>query len=148
MKKPFFLGYNNVQKTFVKMHILKNSVDLTKKTTFSFQIGVEGTSFWEFTGQNSWCGTRGHYGGQHGNDVRCPPEEPTWCICKWATAQWIAGEGCGKNVEFDCEATDVCDLKASYQDFNVKLQPAHDCMAKKCKAQWDACPDEYASNGV
>ena len=59
------------------------------------KIGVEGTSFWEFTGQRSWCGTIGNYGGPYGSLPRCPPEEPTWCICKWATARWIAGEGCG-----------------------------------------------------
>ena len=36
-----------------------------------------------------------------------PPAEPTWCICKWATAQWIAGEGCTDSVEIDCAATDI-----------------------------------------
>ncbi len=34
-------------------------------------------------------------------------------------------------VEFDCEATDVCNLKASYVDYDVDLAPAHDCMMKK-----------------
>jgi hypothetical protein len=36
-----------------------------------------------------------------------------------------------ESVEFDCEATDVCNLKASYRDYNVDLAPAHDCMMKK-----------------
>ena len=106
------------------------------------KIGIERTSFWEFTGQNSWCGTSGDYGGAYGSLPRCPPAQPTWCICKWATARWIAGEGCGDEVQFDCNATDVCDLKASYQDFNVDLQPAHKCIEKKCKRQWDSCTDK------
>jgi len=104
------------------------------------KIGVPGSSFWEFTGQTSWCETVGHYGGEYGDLPRCPLDKPTWCICKWATARWIAGEGCGDTVEFDCEATDVCNLKNSYTDYSVDLKPAHDCMMQKCKAQWDACP--------
>merc|ERR1711887_72138 len=112
------------------------------------KIGVEGTSFWEFTGQRSWCGTKGSYGGRYGSLPRCPASDPTWCICKWATARWIAGEGCGENVQFDCEATDVCDLKASYTDFSVDLQPAHDCIEIKCKEQWDRCPDKSYSSGA
>ena len=34
-------------------------------------------------------------------------------------------------VEFDCAATDVCNLKASYLDYDVDLAPAHDCMMQK-----------------
>jgi len=109
------------------------------------KIGVEGTSFWKFTGQKSWCGTKGYYGGPNGSQERCPKDEPTWCICKWATAKWIKGQGCDDTVQFDCEATDVCNLKASYDDFKVDLKPAHDCMAIKCKEQWDACPDSRSS---
>jgi len=112
------------------------------------KIGVKGTSFWEFTGQTSWCGTIGHYGGPYGDRPRCPAEEPTWCICKWATASWIKGEGCTDSVEFDCEATDVCNLKSSYTDFNVDLAPAHDCIMKKCKQQWDNCPEGYSSSAA
>ena len=41
------------------------------------------------------------------------------------------------SVEFDCEATDVCNLKSSYTDFNVNLQAAHDCMIQKCPEQWN-----------
>ena len=106
------------------------------------KIGLPTTSFWSFTGQESikWCGTRGHYGGKYGSDVRCPLEEPTWCICKWATARWIKGEGCNENIQFDCDATDVCDLKLSYTDGGENLGPAHDCMEKKCATQWNACP--------
>ena len=128
------------------------------------KIGIEDTSFWQFTGQSSWCGTKGSikhkialillifspgfYGGPHGSLPRCPPSEPSWCICKWATARWIAGEGCGEAVQFDCDATDVCDLKASYHDFSVDLKPAHDCMQKKCQKQWEDCPDMGATSGV
>jgi len=36
----------------------------------------------------------GYYGGPYGDQPRCPTNEPTWCICKWATARWIKGEGC------------------------------------------------------
>lgn len=104
------------------------------------KIGDKDTSFFRFTHQDPWCNTKGSYRGPHGTDPRCPTgSEPTWCICKWATSRWIAGEGCNKSVEFDCEATDVCDLKATYSDFDVLLKPAHDCMKIKCKKQWDAC---------
>mmetsp|Transcript_59627 Transcript_59627/g.94361 ORF Transcript_59627/g.94361 Transcript_59627/m.94361 type:complete len:165 (-) Transcript_59627:89-583(-) len=103
------------------------------------RIGVPDTSFWKFTGQSSWCGSISDYGDQNDGKPLCPPDKPTWCICKWATASWIKGEGCNENIQFDCEATDVCDLKASYKDFNVDLKPAHDCMMVKCKKEWEAC---------
>lgn len=106
------------------------------------KIGLPGTSFWEFTGQQNWCGTRGNYHPYYspfGADVRCPAVNPSWCICKWATARWIKGEGCNDSVQINCEATDICDLKSSYTDFNVDLQPAHDCLKKKCPIQWEAC---------
>lgn len=32
-------------------------------------------------------------------------------------------------------------FKDSYVDYSVDLKPAHDCMMKKCKEQWDACPE-------
>lgn len=38
----------------------------------------------------------GNYGDQNDGKLRCPPENPTWCICKWATAKWIKGEGCNE----------------------------------------------------
>jgi hypothetical protein len=102
------------------------------------KIGDVGSSFWKFTGQTSWCDTKGHYSA--GDDkVRCPPDEPTWCICKWATAHWIEGVGCD-NADIDCDATDICNLKSSYTDGGVELAPARDCIAVKCKAKWDACP--------
>jgi len=104
------------------------------------KIGIQGTSFWEFTGQRSWCNTRGWYWGRRGRELRCPAENPTWCICKWAAARWIQGQGCDETVQFDCAATDVCNLKNSYRDYNVDLRPAHDCMRVKCREQWDACP--------
>lgn len=103
------------------------------------KIGVQHTSFWKFTGQRSWCGSQSNYGDQNDGKFRCPVDNPTWCICKWATAKWIEGEGCNENIQFDCDATDVCDLKASYKDFDVHLKPAHDCMKIKCKTEWDAC---------
>ncbi|XP_067057826.1 uncharacterized protein [Acropora muricata] len=103
------------------------------------KIGDPSTSFWRFTGQSSWCGSISDYGDSNDGMQRCPASSPTWCICKWATANWIKGEGCNENIQFDCEATDVCNLKASYKDFDVDLKPAHDCMMIKCKKQWDAC---------
>jgi len=107
------------------------------------KIGVPGTSFWEFTGQRSWCNTAaspGYYSGSRATDLRCTADEPTWCICKWATARWIQGQGCDETVQFNCAATDVCDLKNSYKDYNVDLKPAHDCLMVKCKEEWEACP--------
>ena len=38
----------------------------------------------------------GQYGDQNDGKLRCPAENPTWCICKWATAKWIKGEGCNE----------------------------------------------------
>lgn len=107
------------------------------------RIGDADTSFWQFTRQNSWCGTRGRYTGLHGSDVRCPPEEPTWCICKWATADWIQGETCNDRINIDCEATDICatelGLFFSYNDYDVNLRPAHECVSQKCPEQWRRC---------
>merc|ERR1719331_2090457 len=62
------------------------------------KIGNKDTSFFKFTGQANlerhlpgwkglgWCGTKGDYYGPKGSHVRCPEDNPTWCICKWATA--------------------------------------------------------------
>ena len=98
---------------------------------------IGGTSFWEFTGQASWCGTVGSYGGPHGDEARCPAEAPTWCICKWAFARW-AQDQCDR-VHIDCEATDVCDMRASYVDYGVSLREAQVCLESKCPMQWAAC---------
>eukprot|EP01047_Picozoa_sp_COSAG01_P055974 COSAG01_NODE_6291_length_3751_cov_1.987678_4_plen_172_part_00 len=107
------------------------------------RIGTPTTSFWQFTGQHSWCGTVGYYGGTYGSNARCPPSEPTWCICKWATASWIRGETCNANINIDCDATDICattlGLFFSYDDYNVNLHPARQCVAQKCPTQWAAC---------
>jgi hypothetical protein len=107
------------------------------------RIGDPDTSFWEHTGQRSWCNTRGNYGGTWGNNMRCPLEEPTWCICKWATADWIQGEGCNANINLNCAASDICatpyGLFFSYDDFSVDLHPAHECAKQKCAAEWTAC---------
>lgn len=75
---------------------------------------------------------------------RCPEDNPTWCICKWATAQWINGYGqCDDSIEFDCDATDICatinGLFFTYNDYSVNLAPAHDCISTKCSDQWTAC---------
>jgi hypothetical protein len=103
------------------------------------KIGEAGTSFWKFTGQTSWCGNDNYGDGR----IACPPAQPTWCICKWATAEWIKGETCNPNIEIDCAATDLCatadGLFFSYVDGDVNLGPAHDCIAKKCAAGWAAC---------
>jgi len=107
------------------------------------RIGDPDTSFWGFTGQHSWCGTIGYYGGQYGDHVRCPRDTPTWCICKWATASWIQGETCNEQINIDCEATDICatelGLFFSYNDFDVNLHPARECVQTKCAEQWQAC---------
>ena len=96
-----------------------------------------------FTGQSNWCGSVGYYGGQHGSKPRCPPEKPTWCICKWALADWIGGEGCGESVEIDCAGTDICatsqGLYFSYQDYGRTLSGAQECVAKKCPEVWKSC---------
>jgi len=103
------------------------------------KIGVQGTSFWRFTNQRSWCNTRGNYRGLWGKNLRCPADNPTWCICKWATARWIKGQGCDDTIQFDCEATDVCNLKRTKTDYGVDMGPAHACMEKKCPKQWNTC---------
>ena len=108
------------------------------------EIGLPDTSFWRFTGQHSWCNTRGGYSlSPNGNDLRCPTSHPTWCICKWATASWIRGEGCTDAINIDCDATDICatqeGLYYSYSDFNQDLMPARKCVKKKCPAVWAAC---------
>ena len=113
------------------------------------EIGDSETSFFDFTGQSNWCGTVGHYGGQYGDLPRCPPEKPTWCICKWATASWIQGEGCSGSVNIDCDATDICStsqgLFFSYDDYDVNLHPARECAKKKCSDIWTTCENENAS---
>ena len=38
----------------------------------------------------------GDYGDNNDGMQRCPASSPTWCICKWATANWIKGEGCNE----------------------------------------------------
>lgn len=107
------------------------------------KIGDPGTSFWGHTGQSSWCNTDTYGDGRIG----CPyPQKPTWCICKWATADWIKGEGCNSHVEIDCSATDICSTSSglffSYQDYSTKLGPARDCIAQKCHSIWNECAKE------
>ena len=41
----------------------------------------------------------GDYGDVNDGKQRCPLDTPTWCICKWATAKWIKGEGCNEVSE-------------------------------------------------
>ena len=109
---------------------------------FPPQIGLKGTSFWEHTGQESWCGSASDYGDQNDGKKRCPKNEPSWCICKWATADWIKGEGCNDSIQFVCESTDVCNVKKTYTDMGIHgpvkiTSDVKKCMAKKCKKQ---CP--------
>ena len=103
------------------------------------KIGDANSSFWKWTGQQSWCGSSYITGATNWEGmIRCPPEKPTWCICKWATEKWINGVGCNQ-VEIDCQATDVCDLKTSYIDGDVELHKARECIESKCPTQWNAC---------
>merc|ERR1711998_93253 len=71
-----------------------------------------------------------------------------WCICKWATADWIAGETCNEGVEIDCDATDICHtaqgLFFSYTDYNTDLAVARACVKEKCADLWSQCD---AANG-
>ena len=78
------------------------------------------------------------------NQHSCPEDNPTWCICKWATAAWIKGHGhCDDSIEIDCPASDVCatglGLFFSYHDGGVNLTPAHECAKIKCADQWKQC---------
>jgi len=103
------------------------------------KIGEASTSFWKFTGQQSWCGSDNYGDGK----IACPADKPTWCICKWATAKWIKGETCNDNINIECAATDICATEAglffSYTDGDVALGPAHDCIMQKCEEEWNAC---------
>lgn len=77
----------------------------------------------------------------------------TWCICKWAAAEWIQGVwpvsvhsselDCPQSIDINCAATDICNsasgLFFSYADFGVDLKPAHDCIKQKCASIWNAC---------
>lgn len=123
------------------------------------KIGDPDTSFFGFTGQadigkgtpgwhgNGWCGTAGSYNplssNPHGHDVRCPEDNPTWCICKWATASWIKGETCNEAIDIDCAASDICStslgLFFSYNDGGVDLGPAKECVPTKCPQVWEEC---------
>jgi len=124
------------------------------------KIGNADTSFFQFTGQANigkdlqgwtglgWCGTHGSYDldySPRGHDIRCPADNPTWCICKWATANWIKGAGCNDGIEIDCDSSDVCNtpngLFFSYYDGGVDLEPAHKCVPTKCPEVWQSCCD-------
>jgi hypothetical protein len=76
------------------------------------EIGLPDTSFWTSTGQRNWCNTVGGYS-RYDSSMRCPygqsgvDDAPTWCICLWATADWInheytnGAEGfCGPGIMF------------------------------------------------
>ena len=103
------------------------------------KIGDPDTSFWEFTHQSKWCGKSLYGRGL----IACPESEPTWCICKWATAHWIQGETCNERINIDCDATDICatdqGLYFSYKDFDVNLHPARECVMQKCPDIWEQC---------
>ena len=103
-------------------------------------IGDSDSSFWSFTRQRSWCGSPYDEDSEGWQGLtRCPEEEPTWCICKWATEEWINGVGCG-NADIYCPATDVCNLKQSYIDGTTELHNARLCIQQKCAQQWIQCP--------
>lgn len=90
------------------------------------------------------------------------PSDGTWCICKWATAEWIGGvwpatvhrstPRCPSSIEINCGATDICNtpmgLFFSYADFGVDLAPAHDCAKQKCVSIWRSCADANPSYAV
>jgi len=116
------------------------------------KIGDPDTSFWEYTGQTNWC-DQDLYSNRNGQagTLSCQPDR-TWCICKWATARWIAGvwttwnqqgSTCPPSIEINCAATDICvthqGLYFSYSDYGVQLGPAHHCVKQKCSAEWTAC---------
>merc|ERR1719188_1553331 len=79
--------------------------------------------FWEITGQKAF---------QWDDQIRANHGD-SWCICMWATARLISSAGCD-NVHIDCAATDVAYVEKSFTDGGVDLEPAKDCLKKKCPA--------------
>lgn len=75
--------------------------------------------FWKITHQPSWAA-----------DIRAQKGD-SWCICMWAAAQLINATGC-ENVHLRCEATDVDYVLGKYTDGGQDLEPAHECLKKKC----------------
>ena len=51
-----------------------------------------------------------------------PPTLHMPTLGKWATASWIKREGCNDKMNFDCAATDVCNLKAGFIEKIVLLR--------------------------
>ena len=91
------------------------------------QWGSSGT-FWYITGQNT--SSTGNDGWKA--DVCGTPNPGTgWCICMWAFATLINKVGCA-SVEFECDATDLAYVCNAYNDNNVNLSSAHDCIKSKC----------------
>jgi len=84
--------------------------------------GAKG-NFWQITGQTAF---------QWDSEIR-ENHGDSWCICMWATARLIATVGC-ENVHLRCDATDVAYVEKSYTDGGVDLQPAKECLQKKCPA--------------
>merc|ERR1711934_1351196 len=86
-------------------------------TTHRVCAKIVGTNFWGDTNQPSWT-----------NDIG---SDGTWCICMWATAEFIEAEGCD-NVTINCAATDVQYVLGKYTDAGTNLTVAHTCLTSKC----------------
>eukprot|EP00927_Polykrikos_kofoidii_P052318 TRINITY_DN460_c0_g1_i7.p1 TRINITY_DN460_c0_g1~~TRINITY_DN460_c0_g1_i7.p1 ORF type:complete len:164 (-),score=22.57 TRINITY_DN460_c0_g1_i7:317-808(-) len=77
--------------------------------------------FWNITGQSEF---------KWDAEIRANHGD-SWCICMWATAKLIHNVGCD-NVHLRCDATDVSYVMEQYTDGGVDLEPAKDCLRKKC----------------
>lgn len=82
-------------------------------------------SFFAHTRQRDWCA-------QTRDAAHC-----TWCICKWALDDWVRGVGCDR-VSLRCDATDVCNVKAS-----SNVPDARACVRQQCPTQWAECPSSH-----
>eukprot|EP00928_Gymnodinium_smaydae_P037816 TRINITY_DN26204_c0_g1_i1.p1 TRINITY_DN26204_c0_g1~~TRINITY_DN26204_c0_g1_i1.p1 ORF type:complete len:231 (-),score=36.78 TRINITY_DN26204_c0_g1_i1:229-846(-) len=80
-------------------------------------------NFWQITGQEAF---------QWDDQIRANHGD-SWCICMWATATLIDRVGCD-NVHLSCDASDIAYVEQQYTDGGVDLQPAKECLQKKCGA--------------
>ena len=91
---------------------LSNTFRLVIFVIFSVIFCVKRSPRWFFKSLHMWSGIcswpncylfttthAGDYGDVNDGKKRCPLDTPTWCICKWATAKWIKGEGCNEVSE-------------------------------------------------
>ena len=56
----------------------------------------------------------------------------------------IKGHGqCDDTIQIYCDATDVCATELgiffSYNEYNMDLAPAHECLKAKCAYLWSVC---------